>query len=111
MKEKLLHRVFVIIAQGHFKMTLRCNICFEYRLTLNAIKLAIFFSKNPQSIKYCKTTLEDQKMKDHCTHAPSLLNIALFLFIFSLLLMNSRSQLKRQTSSYLTGVIYDLMSL
>lgn len=83
MKEKLLHQVFVIIAQGHFKMTLRCNICFEYRLTLNVIKLAIFFSKNPQSIKYYKTTFEDQKMKDHCTHALLGLSIALYFCLYS----------------------------
>lgn len=63
MKEKLLHQVFVIIAQGHVKMTLWCNICFEYRLTLKVIKLAIFFSKNSRSIKYCKTRIEDQKMR------------------------------------------------
>lgn len=30
------------MAQGHVKMTSQCNICFEYRLTLKVIKLAIF---------------------------------------------------------------------
>lgn len=68
MKEKLLHQVFVIIAQGHVKMTLRCNICFEYRLTLKVIKLAIFFSKNSRSIKYCKTRIEDQKNEGITAH-------------------------------------------
>lgn len=68
MKEKLLHQVFVIIAQGHVKMTLRCNICFEYSLTLKVIKLAIFFSKNSRSIKYCKTWIEDQKNEGITAH-------------------------------------------
>lgn len=63
MKEKLLHQVFVIIAQGQVKMTLRCNICFEYRLTLKVIKLAIFFRRNSQSIEYCKTRIEDLKTR------------------------------------------------
>lgn len=43
MKEILLYQVLVI-ARSHFKMTLQCNICFEYQLTLNVIKQAIFFS-------------------------------------------------------------------
>lgn len=62
---------FVIIAQGHFKMTLRRNICFESRLTLNVIKQAIFFSKNSGSIKYCKATFEDQKMRGITAHTHS----------------------------------------
>lgn len=76
MKEKLLHQVFVIIAQGQVKMTLRCNICFEYRLTLKVIKLAIFFRRNSQGIEYCKTRIEDLKTRDHCTHAALVHSVA-----------------------------------
>lgn len=78
MKEKLLHQVFVIIAQGHVKMTLRCNICFEYSLTLKVIKLAIFFSKNSRSLKYCKTWIEDQKNVGITAHMHRDFNVSLF---------------------------------
>lgn len=62
--------MFVIAARGQVKMTLWRNICFECRLTLKVIKLAIFFlffffffCRNSQSSEFCKARIEELEMR------------------------------------------------